>query len=87
MKVVFVLKFLFVLVICFVLGCLSALLEVFLKKLELKKYGLTSFGNIYLDRLQVISCKFQSGKKITKDDLMFLQAFQYYIETGGLVGK
>ena len=80
-------KFLFVFLICFVLGCLSAFLEIFLKKRELKKYGLTPFGNVYLDRLQVISCKVQSGKKITKDELLFLQAFQYYIETGGFVGK
>lgn len=79
--------FLFVFIVCSVLGCLSAFFEIFLKKRELKKYGLTSFGNVYLDRLQVISCKVQSGKKITKDDLLFLQAFQYYIETGDFVVK
>lgn len=80
-------EILFVLIVCSALGCLSAFLDVFFKKRELKKYGLTSFGNVYLDRLQVVSCNVQSGKKITKDDLLFLQAFQYYIETGGLVGK
>ena len=80
-------KILFVLIICSLLGCLSAFLDVFLKKRELKKYGLPSLGNVYLDRLQVISCKVQSGKKITKDDLLFFQAFQYYIETGGFGGK
>lgn len=80
-------EILFVLIVCSFLGCLSAFLDVFLKKRELKKYGLTPFGNAYLDRLQVVSCKVHSGKKITKDDLLFLQAFQYYIETGGFVGK
>ena len=76
-----------VFVFCFVFGCLSAFFDVFLKKRQLKKYGLNSFGNVYLDRLQVISCKVQLGEKISKDDLRFLQAFQYYIESGGLSGK
>ena len=80
-------EILFVVIICSAFGCLSALLDVFLKKRELKKYGVTPFGNVYLDRLQVISCKVQAGKKITKDDLLLVQAFQYYIETGGLLGK
>ena len=80
-------EILFVFIVCSALGCLSAFLDVFLKKLELKKYGLISFDNVYLDRLQIISFKVQSGKKITKDDLKFLQAFQHYIEMGGSVGK
>ena len=87
MKGLFVLEFLFVFVCCFAFGCLSAFFDVFLKKRQLKKYGLNPFGNVYLDRLQVISCKVQLGEKISKDDLRFLQAFQYYIETGGFNGK
>lgn len=80
-------KILFVLIVCSAFGCLSAFLDVFWRKRELNKYGLTPFGNVYLDRLQVISCKMQSGKKITKNDLLLFQAFQYYIESGGFVGK
>ena len=87
MKGLFVLEFLLVFVCCFALGCFSAFLEIFLKKRQLKKYGLTPFGNVYLDRLQVISAKVSLGDKITKDDLLFLQAFQYYIESGGFNGK
>ena len=82
-----ILEYLLVFVFCFVLGFLSAFFDVFLKKRQLKKYGLNPFGNVYLDRLQVISCKVHLGEKISKDDLRFLQAFQYYIETGGLSGK
>ena len=84
---VLILNYLLVFVCCFALGCFSAFLDVFLKKRQLKKYGLTPFGNVYLDRLQVISSKVSLGEKVTKDDLRFLQAFQYYIETGGLSGK
>ena len=72
MKGMFVLEFLFVFVCCFALGCFSAFFDVFLKKRQLKKYGLTSFGNVYLDRLQVISSKVGSGEKVTKDDLPFI---------------
>ena len=84
---VLILDYLLVFVFCFSLGCLSAFFDVFLKKLQLKKYGLTSFGNVYLDRLQVISSKISLGEKVTKDDLRFLQAFQYHIESGGFSGK
>lgn len=82
-----ILNYLLVFVFCFVFGCFSAFFDVFLKKRQLKKYGLTSFGNVYLDRLQVISSKVSLGEKVTKDDLRFLQAFQYYIESGGFNGK
>lgn len=84
---VLILKYLLVFAFCFVLGCLSAFFDVYLKKRQLKKYGLTPFGNVYLDRLQVVSSRVSLGEKITKDDLRFLQAFQYYIESGGFNGK
>ena len=82
-----ILQYFLIFVFCFAFGCLSAFFDVFLKKRQLKKYGLTPFGNVYLDRLQVISSKISLGEKVTKDDLRFLQAFQYYIETGGFNGK
>lgn len=85
MKVVLFVEFLFVFVCCFALGCFSAFLDVFLKKRQLKKYGLTSLGNVYLDRFQVVSCKSRLGENLSKDDLRFLQAFDYFL-SGGLVG-
>ena len=78
---------LLVFLVAIFLICLKNFLRDVFRNCRFKKYGVTPFGNVYLDRLQDVSCKLQSGKKTSKDDLLLFQAFQYYIETGGFVGK